>query len=77
MSWEVLFMPEALEDFKDLDGSQKKLVRKAIAKVSANPLSVEEGGYGKPLGNKGGKNLTGLFTKTSHTSNGLHTLKTL
>ena len=40
MSWEVLFMPEALEDFRDLDGSQKKLVRKAIAKVSANPLSV-------------------------------------
>lgn len=61
MSWEVLFMPEAMEDFRDLDGSQKKLVRKAIDKVSTNPLPVEEGGYGKPLGNKGGKNLTGLL----------------
>ncbi len=26
-----------------------------------NPVSIYEGGYGKPLGNKGGTDLTGLF----------------
>ena len=36
-------------------------VLKGIRKVSQNPLSVEEGGYGKPLGNKIGINLTNLM----------------
>ena len=61
MNWKVVFLPEAMEDFRRLDGSQKILVRKAINKVSINPLPTEEGGYGKPLGNKGGRNLTGLY----------------
>ena len=30
-------------------------------KVSQNPLPAESGGYGKPLGNKGGQNLTNLL----------------
>ena len=38
-----------------------KIVIKAIIKVSQNPESNTKGGYGKPLGNKGGNNLTGLF----------------
>ena len=29
--------------------------------MSANPLPASEGGYGKPLGNKGGNNLTTLL----------------
>lgn len=61
MSWNVKYLPEALEDFKKLDGNQKILVRKAIQKVCQNPLPVTEGGYGKPLGNKGGNNLSGYF----------------
>ena len=38
-----------------------KIVLKAIIKVSQNPESNMKGGYGKPLGNKGGNNLSGLF----------------
>lgn len=34
---------------------------KGIQKVSQNPLPKEKGGYGKPLGNKNGVNLTNLF----------------
>lgn len=30
-------------------------------KVSQNPLPAENGGYGKPLGNKGAQNLTNLL----------------
>lgn len=61
MSWTVEYLPEAVKDLRDLAGNQRLLVRKAIAKVSQNPLPVDEGGYGKPLGNKGGNNLTGLL----------------
>lgn len=61
MSWNVKYLPEALEDFKKLDGNQKILIRKAIQKVCQNPLPVAEGGYGKPLGNKGGNNLSGYL----------------
>lgn len=61
MSWEVQYIPEALADLRKLDGSQRLLIRKAIAKVSKNPLPREEGGFGVPLGHKGGRNLTGFF----------------
>jgi mRNA interferase RelE/StbE len=36
-------------------------ILKGIQKVSQNPLPKEEGGYGKPLGNKAGTNLTNLM----------------
>ena len=61
MSWEVLYLPEAENDLKKLDGSQRILVLKAIKKVRNNPLPQSEGGYGKPLGNKCGRNLTNLL----------------
>ncbi|MCD8341917.1 MAG: type II toxin-antitoxin system RelE/ParE family toxin [Clostridiales bacterium] len=61
MSWDVEYLPEVLKDLRELDGSQRKIVRKAIDKVSENPLPVSEGGLGKPLGNKHGNNLTGLL----------------
>ena len=60
MNWSIKYLPEAEADFAALDDSQKILVRKAIKKVSANPLPVDEGGYGKPLGNKHDRNLSGL-----------------
>ena len=59
--WKVVYMPEAVEDFAALDGSQRILVRKMIDRVSENPLPDYEGGYGKALGNKYGNNLTGLL----------------
>ena len=52
MSWNVKYLPEALEDLRKLDGTQKILIRKSIQKVCKNPLPENEGGYGKPLGNK-------------------------
>ena len=56
MSWDVEYIPEAETDMDRLDGSQRKMVLKAIDKVAKNPLPVDEGGYGKPLGNKHGNN---------------------
>ena len=57
--WSIEYLKSAIEDIKKLDYSQKLQVIKAIKKVSANPLPQSEGGYGKPLGNKGGINLSG------------------
>ena len=70
MSWEVEYLPEAHQDLKNLDGSQKNLVLKAIKKVKQNPLPIYEGGYGKPLGNKNGTDLSG-FLKVKLKSAGL------
>lgn len=61
MSWSLRFLPEAQKDFEHLDGAQQILVAKALKKVQQNPLSIYEGGYGKPLGNKGGTALSGLM----------------
>jgi len=57
--WKVEYLREALEDIKRLDPAQRVQVVKAINKVAINPLPQAEGGYGKPLGNKGGTNLAG------------------
>lgn len=61
MTWSVAFLPEAKKDLDSLSHPQQALVRKAIKKVQENPLPQSEGGYGKPLGNKRGKNLTNLL----------------
>lgn len=37
------------------------MVLAGIKKVRQNQLPQNEGGYGKPLGNKNGNNLTGFF----------------
>ena len=57
--YEVAFYPDALKDIKRLDGSQRKIVLKAIEKIRTNPLPQNEGGFGKPLGNKAGKSSSG------------------
>ena len=59
--WQLLFLPEAIKDLKQLDGSQQKLIKKALDKVITNPLPNTEGGYGKPLGNKNGNNLSNFL----------------
>jgi mRNA interferase RelE/StbE len=61
MNWELDYLPEALEDLKKMDNSIRKQVLKGMEKVRINPLPKDEGGYGTPLGNIGGNNLTGLM----------------
>ena len=61
MIWDVEFLKEAEKDMKKLDHSMQIQVLKGIKKVSQNPLPVDEGGYGKPLGNKSGTKLTNLM----------------
>ena len=61
MNWKVAYLPEAEKDLKDLDGSQRLLVLKAMKKVSTNPLPMDEGGYRKPLGNHANTKLAGLL----------------
>lgn len=61
MTWRVEFLREAVKDLKRLNHSARVQVIKGIQRVSQNPLPTTEGGYGKPLGNKGGTNLTGLL----------------
>ncbi len=74
--WEVKYLPEALNDLDELDGSQRKLVLKSIEKVRNNPLSQQEGGYGKLLGRRGNIDLTG-FLKIKLKASGLRVVYTL
>lgn len=59
--WEDKYILEALDDLDKLDQSLREIVLAGIKKVRQNPLPKFEGGYGKPLGNKNGNNLTGFF----------------
>ena len=68
--WHVKYLPEALADLDKLDKTQQKLVLKSIEKVRKNPLSQQEGGYGKPLGRRGNIDLTG-FLKIKLRASGL------
>ena len=61
MMYNVEYTEKAKADLKALDLSQARQVRKIIDRVSNNPLPKSEGGYGNPLGHKGGTNLTGLL----------------
>ena len=58
MNWSIEFLPEAKADLDKLDGSVRPQVLKGIAKIRQNPLSD---GYGKPLGNHLGSDLSGLM----------------
>ena len=62
-------------DMHSLDNSLKKQILKGIAKVSTNPLPIPTG-YGKPLGNKGGNNLTRFF-KIKYRGIGIRVVYTL
>jgi mRNA interferase RelE/StbE len=73
--WHVKFLDEAKNDVRNLDNSLKKQIFKGIAKVSTNPLP-HPNGYGKPLGNKGGNNLTNFF-KIKYRGIGIRVVYTL
>ena len=58
--WTIKFSPEADMAISKLDRSLVIQLLAGIKKVSSNPLP-HPNGYGKPLGNKAGNNLTGFF----------------
>jgi mRNA interferase RelE/StbE len=53
--WTVKLTDEAREDFRELDGRQRILVAKQLAKLERDPH------MGKHLGNKMGMDLTGYY----------------
>jgi mRNA interferase RelE/StbE len=55
MSYKVEFIPEAVQDYKKLDGSIKKLINKKIDELSEKPL------LGELLGNKYNIDLSGFY----------------
>lgn len=57
--WEIEYLPEADKDFAGFNKAQQFQIDKAIDKVRQNPLTQNEGGLGKPLGNKSGIDLAG------------------
>ena len=61
MSWNVEFLEEAKRDMQRLDPSARIHVFKGIRTVARNPVSIHEGGYGKPLSHHNGNDLSGLF----------------
>lgn len=66
---------DAKRDFKKLDGSVKHQVIMGILKVSKAPLPSPHG-YGKPLGNIQGNDLTGFF-KIKYKGIGIRVIYTL
>lgn len=75
MGWTIRITEEAIKDLSKLDGSIKKQVLAGIYKVSEAPLPSPNG-YGKPLGNKNGNNLTG-FIKIKYRDIGIRVVYTL
>ncbi|MGN9057892.1 type II toxin-antitoxin system RelE family toxin [Bariatricus sp. HCP28S3_A7] len=75
MAWKVRITDEAKKDYRKLDGSLRKQVLAGIVKVSKAPLPSPNG-YGKPLGNKNGNNLTGFF-KIKYRGIGIRVVYTL
>lgn len=61
MMWKLEYLPEAAEDMEKLNNNIYPQVIKGIRKVLTNPLPQTRGGYGKPLGNKDGNDLAGLY----------------
>lgn len=74
--WQDKYLKEAKEDIDRLDSELREIVLAGIKKVRQNPLPQSEGGYGKPLGNKGGNNLTGFF-KIKYKGIGIRVVYTL
>ena len=60
MSYKVTFIPDAVQDYKKLDGSIRKEVNKRIDELEENPL------IGKKLGNKFNIDLTGFYKLYVH-----------
>lgn len=61
MKRQIEIIEAAQKDLRKLDNSVRQQVYRALAKVSQNPLPKKNGGYGEPLGNKGGYDLAGYM----------------
>ena len=57
--WVLRYLPEAKRELEHLNRSIQPEILKGIRKVAQNPGYPD--GYGKPLGNIAGTNLSGLF----------------
>jgi mRNA interferase RelE/StbE len=55
MTYKIVFIPEAADDYKNLDGGMKKLVNKKIERLALNPF------LGEQLGRKFKIDLTGFL----------------
>lgn len=75
MAWKIRITDEAKKDYIKIEGSIRKQVLAGIVKVSQAPLPSPNG-YGKPLGNKNGNNLTGFF-KIKYRGIGIRVVYTL
>lgn len=75
MAWKVQIVDEARKELSKMEGSLKKQVLAGIRKVSKAPLPSPNG-YGKPLGNKNGNDLTGFF-KIKYRGIGIRVVYTL
>lgn len=75
MAWAIRITSEAKKDYTKLEGSLRKQVLAGIVKVATAPLPSPNG-YGKPLGNKQGNNLTGFF-KIKYRGIGIRVVYTL
>ena len=75
MAWKIRITDEAKKDYGKIEGSIRKQVLAGIIKVSQAPLPSPNG-YGKPLGNKNGNNLTGFF-KIKYRGIGIRVVYTL
>lgn len=75
MVWNIRITDEAKKDYEKIEGSIRKQVLAGILKVSKAPLPSPNG-YGKPLGNKNGNNLTGFF-KIKYRGIGIRVVYTL
>ena len=49
-NWIIKYLDESIKDLKKIDSSLYNQIFAGLEKVSQNPLSQSEGGYGKPLG---------------------------
>jgi mRNA interferase RelE/StbE len=75
MGWRIHITDASRKDYKKIEGSARKQVLAGILKVSEAPLPSPNG-YGKPLGNKNGNNLTGFF-KIKYRGIGIRVVYTL
>lgn len=57
--WNVKFLPEALNDLRNLDNSTRKRILSLVPKLESDPMN-----YGEALGNKFGLNLTTFYKIT-------------
>lgn len=75
MAWDIRITDEAKKDYGKIEGSIRKQVLAGILKVSKAPLPSPNG-YGKPLGNRKGNDLTGFF-KIKYRGIGIRVVYTL